>query len=48
MKKGNIGQFHDKPNGVVNPHISDLDGIWYIGLFWSENPMIRIVELSDQ
>ena len=31
-----------------NPQFSDLDYIVYIGLFWPENPMMRISELSDQ
>ena len=27
-------------NKVVHPFISDLDGILYTGLLWSEKPMI--------
>ena len=44
----NIGQIQHKPGEVVNPQISDLDGIQYIGLFWSEKLMIRILDLSHQ
>ena len=43
-----IGQIQHKPGEVVNPQISDLDGIQYIGLFWSEKLMIRILDLSHQ
>ena len=43
-----LGQIQHKPGEVVNPQISDLDGIHYIGLFWSEKLMIRILDLSHQ
>ena len=42
------GQFQHRPFEKRNPQISDLDGIQYIGLFCTEKPMIRILELSEQ
>ena len=45
--KNLLGPFHDKSPQAFNHYISDFDKNWCMGLSYSQNPLVKILDFYD-